>query len=169
MTGLYKILPHVATILLIWGIIMIIIPMMKRFYLKGLEKLEIEGKDFTMQKKRTEQVAWFANWGVSVVAAASLVFVVFFLWSPFQRDYEEMDRIGVAEVDPEYKPPSKEDLTASNKESVEKPSNERKQAAKQDTDQAMTDFIKMSQKAADDADVKAGRKSAPDPNKDPNS
>jgi cell division protein FtsN len=156
MKGLTSVLPHLITVILLWLAIIIIVQLVKRGTFKSIDKLQAdeEAKEKAeARKKSVQKVASIVSIGASVIAAAIIVLVVFFLYNPTERNYEELDNIKTATIDEKFVEPSKEEIEALNVKSHDVKRSEAKEAeAQKDNIQAMEESIDLFRKIAKEAE-----------------
>jgi heme/copper-type cytochrome/quinol oxidase subunit 1 len=156
MKGLTSVLPHLITVILLWLAIIIIVQLVKRGTFKSIDKLQAdeEAKEKAeARKKSVQKVASIVSIGASVIAAAIIVLVVFFLYNPTERNYEELDNIKTATIDEKFVEPSKEEIEALNVKSHDVKKSEAKEVeAQEDNIQAMEESIDLFRKIAKEAE-----------------
>ena len=140
--GLTSVLPHLLAVLLLWGFFMIVAKMVSRNFLKWSKD-----EDKPEIKKWTQ----VANSGMTSLAILIAIMCVFFLTSPFERTYHEMEAETIAPVDATFVEPTKEEIEQSNEVAVTKVSDQKRKDATEDNTQAMKDAGKLFQEAADAA------------------
>ena len=145
--GITAVFPHLLAILLLWLLALAIIRVVKKNALRTAEDIGISNGRI----QKTSRVAYGV---VTSVAGLLAVVVVLFLTSPLERNYEDMKRITPAEADREFIAPSKEEITVTNEQAVNRRADEKRSEATRDNTQAIEDATRLFQNAADQADVK---------------
>jgi hypothetical protein len=155
MEGLTSVLPHLITLILLWLAVIIIIQFVKRGAVKSIDKLWAEEgmkEKAEARKKLVRMVVSIVNIGASVVVAALIVLVVFFLYNPAERSYEELGNIETADLDEKFAAPSEEEIEALNVKSHDvKKSEEKETEAEKDNIEAMKESIGLFRETAKEA------------------
>ncbi|MHC4396743.1 MAG: hypothetical protein ACYS1A_13925 [Planctomycetota bacterium] len=155
MKGLTSVLPHLITVILLWLAAIIIIQFIKKGILNSIDKLQTDEETKEQLKQRKEKVkkiASTASIAANVIAAAVIVLIIFFVYNPTERSYEEMGNIETATVDKDFVAPAAEEIEASNVKSHDVKKSEEKEAeAQKDNIEAMEESISLFRKIAEEA------------------
>jgi len=148
-TCLPTMIPQVVAVALLWLTAIVIIQLVKRVAISGVDSLGNE-EGGEAKKEKLAKMFSLASIAATAIAVAALVILVLFASNPTARTSEQMGSIKGARTDKDYVAPTKDEIEAVNKDATEKKHIEKETEATEDNAKAMKDSIDMFRKAGAD-------------------